>query len=111
MDDEKLNKEERSVEETESTALVPVEKTPSDKEANWQERHSAKEAEREAIRARHNKIREYEGVVYRDADPTPSVWDDGEKSVAVYTRVSTMGLSQTSSIENQDLYYTDKVNV
>ena len=36
------------------------------------------------------------------------MWDD-KKNVAVYTRVSTMSLNQTSSIENQELYYKDKV--
>ena len=112
MDDEKIKEQETEIETADvgSTALVTVETTYSNNGTTWQERHNSKETEREDIRARHNKIREYDGVVYRDADPTPSVWDDGEKSVAVYTRVSTMGLSQTSSIENQGLYYTDKVN-
>ena len=33
--------------------------------------------------------------------------DDTEKDVSVYTRVSTTSLNQTSSIENQELYYRD----
>ena len=89
---------------TEEYEIVP------DQKADWQKQHETREAERLAIRSRHNVIKEYSGIVYKHPKPTPSVWDDGKMDVAVYTRVSTMSLNQTSSIENQELYYTDKVN-
>jgi site-specific DNA recombinase len=76
--------------------------------ADWQRNHEQREFEREAIRSRHNAIREYIDVQYRHPKPYSSMWDD-KKNVAVYTRVSTMNLNQTSSIENQELYYKDKV--
>ncbi len=80
-----------------------------EEKADWQKNHEQRESEREVIRSRHNAIREYVDVQYRHPKPSTSVWDDQKKDVAVYTRVSTMSLNQTSSIENQELYYTDKV--
>ncbi len=77
---------------------------------DWQRQHENRENERALIRSRHNAIREYSGIIYRHPKPTPSIMDDEKMDVAVYTRVSTMSLNQTSSIENQELYYTDKVN-
>ncbi len=79
-----------------------------EEKADWQRNHEQREFEREAIRSRHNAIREYIDVQYRHPKPYSSMWDD-KKNVAVYTRVSTMSLNQTSSIENQELYYKDKV--
>lgn len=79
-----------------------------EEKADWQRNHELREFEREAIRSRHNAIREYIDVQYRHPKPYSSMWDD-KKNVAVYTRVSTMSLNQTSSIENQELYYKDKV--
>ena len=79
------------------------------REKTWQEQHDAREAEREEIRERHRRIREYEGVVYKHAKPTPNPMDETHKDVAVYARVSTKSLDQTSSIENQEKYYEDKV--
>lgn len=81
-----------------------------DNKGDWQKQHESRENERALIRSRHNSIREYSGVVYRHPKPTPTLMDDEKMDVAVYTRVSTMSLNQTSSIENQELYYTDKVN-
>ena len=43
------------------------------------------------------------------AKPLPTVQDDGQKTVAVYARVSTKSTEQVSSIENQTRYYTEKV--
>lgn len=43
------------------------------------------------------------------AKPLPTVQDDGQKTVAVYARVSTKSTEQVSSIENQNRYYTEKV--
>ena len=41
------------------------------------------------------------------AKPLPSVQDVGQKTVAVYARVSTKSKEQVSSIENQTRYYTE----
>ena len=41
------------------------------------------------------------------AKPLPTVQDDGQKTVAVYARVSTKSKEQVSSIENQTRYYTE----
>lgn len=41
--------------------------------------------------------------------PVPAINDMSHKRVAVYARVSTKSLDQTSSIENQTRYYKDKV--
>ncbi len=80
-------------------------------ESDWLKQHEEREAEREAIRslAQARKARTYEGIVYKHANPTPNPMDDTEKDVSVYTRVSTTSLNQTTSIENQELYYRDKV--
>ena len=80
-------------------------------ESEWQKQHEEREATREAIRslAHARNARTYEGIVYKHANPTPNPMDDTEKDVSVYTRVSTTSLNQTSSIENQELYYRDKV--
>lgn len=43
------------------------------------------------------------------AKPLPTVQDEGQKTVAVYTRVSTKSTEQVSSIENQTRYYTEKI--
>lgn len=43
------------------------------------------------------------------AKPLPTVQDNGQKTVAVYARVSTKSKEQVSSIENQTRYYTEKV--
>lgn len=43
------------------------------------------------------------------AKPLPTVQDEGQKTVAVYARVSTKSTEQVSSIENQTRYYTEKI--
>lgn len=80
-------------------------------ESDWLKQHEEREAEREDIRslAHARNARTYEGIVYKHAIPTPNPMDDTEKDVSVYTRVSTTSLNQTTSIENQELYYRDKV--
>ena len=40
----------------------------------------------------------------------PTITDTDDKVVAVYARVSTKNTDQTSSIENQQKYYTKKIN-
>ncbi len=75
---------------------------------DWQKRHDALEAEREVIRSRVRNTRSVQGVL-RPARPKPTISDDGEKSVGIYTRVSTTSTEQVSSIENQTLYYEKRV--
>lgn len=43
------------------------------------------------------------------AKPLPTVQDEGQKTVAVYARVSTKSTEQVSFIENQTRYYTEKI--
>ena len=98
-------------ENLEQKAVEVKETTEKPNESDWQKQHEERVAEKEAIRslARVRSARTYEGIVYKHANPTPNPMDDTEKDVSVYTRVSTMSLNQTSSIENQELYYRDKV--
>lgn len=48
-------------------------------------------------------------VKFVHARPAPRVQDESLKKVAVYARVSTKSLDQTSSIENQTRYYKEKI--
>ena len=48
-------------------------------------------------------------VQFIHAKPTPTLNDTDPKRVAVYARVSTKSIDQTSSIENQMRYYKDKI--
>lgn len=77
------------------------------KQNDWQRRHEEIEANREGIR---NRIRNTKtgNVTLQPAKPQPSI-TDGDMSVAVYARVSTKSEEQVSSIENQTLYYTKKI--
>ena len=108
LDQEDLDKQEHDdIEEladnTEntSTALVPVEQ-------DWVQRHNAREAEREQIRQRVRGAKSYKEY-FRPAKPQETIKDNSDKVVAVYARVSTKSTEQTSSIENQTLYYEKKV--
>ncbi len=76
--------------------------------SDWQRRHEAAEREREEIRDRVRATKSGRGVI-RPAKPKPTISDKGEKSVGIYARVSTKSTEQTSSIENQTLYYTQRV--
>lgn len=75
---------------------------------DWQKRHDEIEEQREQIR---NRVRSTKAgnAVLRPAKPKPTISDSDEKNVGVYARVSTKSTEQTSSIENQSLYYTKKV--
>lgn len=75
---------------------------------DWEKRHNEIEMQREQIRRRVRRIQSGNGVI-RQAKPKPTISDTGEKTVGVYTRVSTTSVNQTSSIENQTKYYTKKV--
>ncbi len=76
--------------------------------SDWQRRHDEIESAREEIRTRVRNTRRGNGVL-RPAKPKPTINDAGEKRVGIYARVSTKSTEQTSSIENQTLYYRKRV--
>ncbi|MBR1633526.1 MAG: recombinase family protein [Lachnospiraceae bacterium] len=79
------------------------------KNSDWQERHNQREELRSHIRERvrsSNGDNEY----FHKGKPAPDIKDDSHKTVAVYARVSTMNTAQTTSIENQEQYYTKKIS-
>jgi len=75
----------------------------------WQRRQQATEMRRQLIKDR-IKLAGADNVQFLHARPKPTISDESNKRVAVYTRVSTKSLDQTSSIENQARYYTEKIN-
>lgn len=91
-----------------SKPLLPahIEKT---EETDWQVRHRKREEEREETRSR---IRSTSGSkeYFHKGRPIPTMNDRDNKRVAVYARVSTTSTDQTSSIENQQIYYTKKID-
>ncbi len=110
MSEEYAKQDDKEEVEPQSTALVVVEDSSKNrfKASDWQLRHDEIEAERERIRSR---VRNTSGdkSVIRPAKPKPTISDTGDKTVGIYARVSTKSTEQTSSIENQTLYYTQKV--
>ena len=91
-----------------SKPLLP-EKIEETDETDWQRRHRLREEERENTRSR---VRNAKGSneYFHKGMPIPSVTDKENKKVAVYARVSTTSTDQTSSIENQQIYYTKKID-
>lgn len=85
-----------------------IETASGQSESDWEKRHDEIEMTREQIR---NRVRNTKmgNAVIRPAKPKPAISDMTEKNVAVYARVSTKSTDQTSSIENQSLYYMKKV--
>ena len=81
--------------------------------ADWQSRHLESERRKAEIRDRiHKQTEQCQKTAkdyFRPAKPTPSIYDSDLKRVAVYARVSTSSEEQISSIENQTLYYTQKI--
>lgn len=81
--------------------------------ADWQSRHLESEKRKAEIRDRIHKQAEQGQKTakdyFRPAKPTPSIYDSDLKRVAVYARVSTSSEEQISSIENQTLYYTKRL--
>ena len=75
-------------------------------ESDWQKRHREIQEKRKATRQR---VRNSSGSneYFHKGMPIPTIYDNRDKLVAVYARVSTK--EQTSSIENQQLYYTKKI--
>jgi len=91
---------------------VFVETDPAAEEENkqndWQKRHEAIVEKKELIRSRVRSTRTANAVI-RPAKPKPTIMDSRDMEVGVYARVSTLSTEQTSSIENQTLYYRKKV--
>lgn len=92
----------------EEVAEVSVELNENTEISDWQQRHEEIEAQKELIRNRVRKTRSRDSVII-PARPKPTISDPREMNVAVYARVSTKSTNQVSSIENQTLYYTKKV--
>ncbi len=90
-----------------SKPLLPAPRD-AEEETDWESRHKEREARREEIR---NRVRNADGskAYFHKGMPLPSFTDGTEKKVSVYARVSTKSTDQTSSIENQELYYTKKI--
>ena len=99
---------EKNEELTEEPSDKSTEKS-IEESTDWQSRHYEREAQRAAVKQRVRSSRgsnEY----FHPGKPTPDIMDDTTKRVAVYARVSTMNIEQTSSIENQEKFYTKKIN-
>lgn len=80
--------------------------------SDWQRRHDELAQSRDDAHSRMRKVAdraEDAKQYFRPAKPVPAVDDGTHKKVAVYARVSTSNLEQISSIENQTLYYTKKI--
>lgn len=77
-------------------------------QSDWKKRHEEIEEQREMIRSRVRSTRTGNAVI-RPAKPKPAITDSKSMEVGVYARVSTLSTDQTSSIENQTMYYRKKV--
>ena len=75
----------------------------------WRPQDADREDRKAYIRQRVKNAKVPEGTIFRPARPKPSITDNGEKTVAVYARVSTKSEEQVSSIENQTKYYMEKI--
>ncbi len=74
----------------------------------YEKKKLATEMRRELIKSRIDMAGS-DKVQFIHAKPTPKIQDSDHKRVAVYARVSTKSLDQTSSIENQTRYYREKI--
>ena len=110
MDDMNLNSDNEIYEgEVIDAAEVACEEAESDDKTEWAQRHEKREALRESIKQRVRNT-SANSEFFHPGKPTPKINDESNKRVAVYARVSTMNIEQTSSIENQQKFYTKKVN-
>lgn len=75
---------------------------------SWEKRRAAIEMRRQLIKDR-IRMSSSDDVQFIHAKKAVGVKAPGPKKVAVYARVSTKSLDQTSSIENQTRYYTEKI--
>lgn len=74
----------------------------------YEKKRLATEMRRQLIRER-IAMSSSDQVQFIHPKPVPDINDLSHKRVAVYARVSTKSLDQTSSIENQTRYYRDKI--
>lgn len=74
----------------------------------YEKKRLATEMRRQLIRER-IAMSSSDKVQFIHPKPVPDINDLSHKRVAVYARVSTKSLDQTSSIENQTRYYRDKI--
>ena len=79
------------------------------KSGEWRPQDADREQIKQQIRNRVRNAKVSENTVFIPARPEPSVTESGHKTVAAYTRVSTLNTEQVSSIENQTRYYTEKI--
>ena len=86
-----------------------VEDSDEEEKTEWMQRHEQREALRESIKQRVRNTT-VNNEFFHPGKPTPKINDESNKRVAVYARVSTTNIEQTSSIENQQKFYTKKVN-
>lgn len=83
--------------------------SPQQSGSAWRPQDADREVIKAGIRRRVWSSNASPKAQFIPAKPLPSVQDDGQKTVAVYARVSTKSTEQVSSIENQTRYYTEKV--
>ncbi len=96
-------------EETKKKGLVLSSVASGQWSTRHEERESRKDETRNRIRAAYEAAPS-ENAVFIPAKKRPNAKDnDGERTVAVYARVSTKSEEQVSSIENQTHYYSQKV--
>ena len=88
---------------------IDEENSPIVNEQPWRPQDADREDRKAYIRQRVKNAKVPEGTIFRPAKPKPSITDNGQKTVAVYARVSTKSEEQVSSIENQTKYYTEKI--
>ena len=114
-----MNNDNELENETSSNLDTAVEKIPSveveilPQASEWEKRHleyeQRKDDTRNRIRLNAQNNQDRASACFRPAKPAPSIDDNEHKVVAVYARVSTAREEQISSIENQTLYYTKKI--
>lgn len=106
MDTENKKNTVASGDKNETQALVV---SPQQSGITWRPQDADREVIKAGIRRRVWSSNASPKAQFIPAKPLPSVQDDGQKTVAVYARVSTKSTEQVSSIENQTRYYTEKV--
>ena len=110
---EEALREDKLIRELEATAIddaviVDGQIDPALVAQLYQKKRLATEMRRQLIKER-IEMAGSDKVRFIHAKPTPTLSDSEPKRVAVYARVSTKSLDQTSSIENQTRYYRDKI--
>ena len=110
MNDNNLDSENKVYEgEVVDSDEVVDDSAEAEEKTEWVQRHEEREKLRAKIKQRvRNSTANNE--FFHPGKPTPKISDESNKQVAVYARVSTTSLEQTSSIENQQMFYTKKVN-